>query len=381
MSGKDDGGHDCAPTTLMFRNVPRRHRNTTLLWEIEFVVGQGSVDMVFLPWESHDRNMGYAFVNFVTAELAERALLAMTGRVWRYSSVPKPIKALVAQVQGLSANLIRLQDMMQRVSGRPVHPLVVLRNRAVDFHDALRAALAGELEGQCVHDCHQPQRRQQQHHQQQQPQELEQDAEQLNKHCHQQRPALQLRLQEHLQQQCHEQSQARAPIVSLQAQLDAQCNEQVYAHPRLMQMQASPLERRQTPRQEVEQHQLSVDPPPRRERHREAQRESTQYSGRSSPACLSDSKGAGGQIGRREAAACGEALIAAESICWLGGNAPHAPAADFSGGGVAIAGGALAQHARADALRTSAYRRSRGEVRAKLERLMGRLHIAPAGQR
>lgn len=87
MSGDGDDNHSCGVTTLMFRNVPRRYGNTTLLREIEFMVGQGSVDMVFLPWDSEERNMGNAFVDFVDCNFAMLALQTMRGRCWARSGV------------------------------------------------------------------------------------------------------------------------------------------------------------------------------------------------------------------------------------------------------------------------------------------------------
>lgn len=194
MSGDGDDNHSCGVTTLMFRNVPRRYGNTTLLREIEFMVGQGSVDMVFLPWDSEERNMGNAFVDFVDCNFAMLALQTMRGICWRYSTASKAVKVIVACVQGLAENLVSscTRHDAQRVPANPVYPLVILGGTQVIFYDALRMALAGEFGRTSLHGDESPQEPQEQR---QTPQEL--------------------KLGER-QQQCHEQIQAHAPPVRAQ---------------------------------------------------------------------------------------------------------------------------------------------------------------------
>jgi len=132
------GASERGPTTFMFRNVPRQYVGSTLLREIELVAGTRTVDMVFLPWDGELRNMGYAFVNFVNSGSASAARKKLDGARWRFSSASKPIKILVANVQGLVPNLTQLQRMIQQVPGNPVYPIVRMSGEVVRYHDALR---------------------------------------------------------------------------------------------------------------------------------------------------------------------------------------------------------------------------------------------------
>lgn len=136
-----------AVTTLMFKNVPCRFDNATLLREVEGVVGQGLVEFVLLPWDGSSRNMGYSFVNFVNAAAAGRARASMDGSYWSTDELAKPVKIMDAELQGLVPNLAFSEHMIRTAHKAPVHPLVILGGREVDFWEAAQLLLPGRAGG------------------------------------------------------------------------------------------------------------------------------------------------------------------------------------------------------------------------------------------
>jgi hypothetical protein len=79
-----------APTTLMVRNLPNRYLQSDLLEELEEVGFGGTFDFLYVPMDTgryrhHGArttasNVGYAFVNFVEASLAEKFMAVFRGR-------------------------------------------------------------------------------------------------------------------------------------------------------------------------------------------------------------------------------------------------------------------------------------------------------------
>lgn len=125
-------------TTLMYRNVPRKFNDGDLLWEISVAAGPGLVNFQLLPWEGSVRNMGYAFVNFVDNNAADRVREAMHGKRWSTPGVTKSIKIVTANVQGLIPNIALACQAFNEGCGTPVRPLVFLQGRVVDFAEAVR---------------------------------------------------------------------------------------------------------------------------------------------------------------------------------------------------------------------------------------------------
>jgi len=142
-----------APTTLMFRNLPRKYTGEHILREVELVVGPGEVDFAYLPWSDQceppasSRNIGYAFVNFVRSETMYKAMAGMQGKAWVLVESERRVKVLVAYVQGLPANLAQCERRIAPHFGsKPVFPLVFLGGtRQVSFKDAVGLLSSGRL--------------------------------------------------------------------------------------------------------------------------------------------------------------------------------------------------------------------------------------------
>ncbi|CAJ1368930.1 unnamed protein product, partial [Effrenium voratum] len=72
-------------TTVMIRNVPSRYTQQKLMREINSLGFLGQYDFFYLPVQPHGRgNRGFAFVNFICPEAAERFYMALHGRMFRH---------------------------------------------------------------------------------------------------------------------------------------------------------------------------------------------------------------------------------------------------------------------------------------------------------
>jgi len=98
------------PTTMMIRNIPNRYTQKELIRELEGLGFQGTFDFFYMPMDKATMcNVGYAFVNFLQPETAQRSMVVL-----EQYSFKKHRKALnrnkvatvsVAHIQGLEANL------------------------------------------------------------------------------------------------------------------------------------------------------------------------------------------------------------------------------------------------------------------------------------
>jgi RNA recognition motif-containing protein len=114
-------------TTVMFRNVPVSYTQETLLEEVTDVMGTSETfDFFYLPWDlTHDRNVGYAFVNFCDSVEAEKCRLVFSNYAFRKPlHRDRPCKVCYAHVQGLLNNVRHLMD--RAVSEAHSHyPLII----------------------------------------------------------------------------------------------------------------------------------------------------------------------------------------------------------------------------------------------------------------
>jgi RNA recognition motif-containing protein len=95
-----------AQTTVMLRNIPNRYAEKWLIEEIDAVVP--GCDFVYLPlnFVKKNTNLGYAFVNFPTAALAEEFMTAFAGYRWlRQPASVKKAQISYAKVHGKEANI------------------------------------------------------------------------------------------------------------------------------------------------------------------------------------------------------------------------------------------------------------------------------------
>lgn len=130
-----------AVTTLMFRGIPRTLTPGAFLRELQRHVHVTSLDFVYLPWvDGKTHNVGRAFVNFTTPEAAAVAWRAMDGRILAAAPTERPVEVLVAQAQGLMANIAQCQHRLQLHTGSEHDPLVLINGQRASFR-ALAASL------------------------------------------------------------------------------------------------------------------------------------------------------------------------------------------------------------------------------------------------
>lgn len=126
-------------TTIMIKNVPRRHTPSTLLAEMETFWGKGLANFVYVPWSlSEVGNMGIAFTNFVSPAAAKHALAAVSGQKWPSVRSSRPIKVAAAFVQGLAENISYCARKVPTDVNHEHLPLVWHQGQKVDFQSAVQ---------------------------------------------------------------------------------------------------------------------------------------------------------------------------------------------------------------------------------------------------
>mmetsp|Transcript_10740 Transcript_10740/g.23336 ORF Transcript_10740/g.23336 Transcript_10740/m.23336 type:complete len:209 (-) Transcript_10740:218-844(-) len=99
-------------TTLMIHNVPRRVTVSELHWLLDTCGFVGEVDFLHLPSvERRKVNTGFAFVNFLTADAALRAMTFLNQ--YHFPGSKRKCRATFAKVQGKRANEQHLGDQAQ----------------------------------------------------------------------------------------------------------------------------------------------------------------------------------------------------------------------------------------------------------------------------
>ncbi|KAF4745090.1 hypothetical protein FOZ63_026622 [Perkinsus olseni] len=127
------------PTTMMIRNVPKRYTQRMLIQELTGRGFEGTFDFFYLPTDiSSGRNLGYAFVNFLTPALAatfksvfHKLQLPGSGSLSTFGDAAGAnnncLSISVAVVQGLKRNLDNLvrNASVHRIKNPEYLPLVV----------------------------------------------------------------------------------------------------------------------------------------------------------------------------------------------------------------------------------------------------------------
>jgi hypothetical protein len=99
-------------TTMMLRNIPRRYTQEALMDEINAFGCKGAYDFLYLPIDMHNRwNVGHAFINFISPEVAELFRLAFTG--YRFGG-EKACGVCASHIQGLAANLLQYEKRVAK---------------------------------------------------------------------------------------------------------------------------------------------------------------------------------------------------------------------------------------------------------------------------
>jgi len=140
-------------TTIMFRNIPRKHSANDVVAELDLYVTRDAFDFVYVPWfRNSSSNMGHAFVNFTrpAVELAFASKLQGTqwSSRWPSKKTPKIIRMVPASVQGFTANLQRFQLHNTASDDLGHYPRIFQRGIEVDVQ--------AFLDGQVVDGVPQP---------------------------------------------------------------------------------------------------------------------------------------------------------------------------------------------------------------------------------
>jgi len=140
-------------TTIMFRNIPRKHSANDVVAELDLYVTRDAFDFVYIPWfRNSSSNMGYAFVNFTRPAVALALASKLQGTQWssRWPSkkTPKIIRMVPASVQGFTANLQQFELNNSASDDFGHYPRIFQRGIEVDVQ--------AFLEGQVVDGVPQP---------------------------------------------------------------------------------------------------------------------------------------------------------------------------------------------------------------------------------
>jgi len=111
------------PTTLMIRNIPNRYTKQEIIDELALVgFGCDSFDFLYSPTDFGTMgNVGYVFVNFVSAEWAMRCRQTFDGYTFKKHQRKSRMKVStvsVAHLQGLEANLRHYESAAVTSRGR-----------------------------------------------------------------------------------------------------------------------------------------------------------------------------------------------------------------------------------------------------------------------
>lgn len=130
------------PTTMMLRNIPNQFTQFALRQEIDSAGFADSYNFFYLPMDTkNQKNVGYAFVNFLKSSDATRFFEAFSGYRFNRHRSRKLGEVAPAYIQGLEKNLLYLQDKVVRNGHHS--PIVVIAGQDVDVDQAL-ANLSGE---------------------------------------------------------------------------------------------------------------------------------------------------------------------------------------------------------------------------------------------
>jgi hypothetical protein len=126
--------------TLIVRNIPARITQNQLL---SYWRPQGSFNLLHLPYSQQlHRNVGYAFINFISREALTEFYERWQHKKLVASSNSKPLNVGVAEVQGFEANLrhMKLSKKMLHIRNRHYLPFLPLPDGSfADFREVIAA--------------------------------------------------------------------------------------------------------------------------------------------------------------------------------------------------------------------------------------------------
>lgn len=135
-SKEPEFGKDSNRTTLMISNIPTRCTQARLLdkWPAD-----GSFDFLYLPCRfGEHKNFGYAFVNFVSHDLATEFYSKWQGKVIGTGAGIKPLVITWASIQGRDQNIKQsLNRKIKRIRNPNFQPAIFEGSIRVDFNKYL----------------------------------------------------------------------------------------------------------------------------------------------------------------------------------------------------------------------------------------------------
>jgi hypothetical protein len=130
-----DHGGKSEVTSMMIRNLPYSLTQQKLTDALDATGFAGTYDFCYLPHKFSDhKNVGYAFVNFVNADIAKEFQQAWhqdRSNIFNASDMRKALNVTEAVLQGKKANMQKAQSKkMGRVRNASFRPLVLSDNLA-----------------------------------------------------------------------------------------------------------------------------------------------------------------------------------------------------------------------------------------------------------
>lgn len=118
-------------TTVMLRNIPNKYTQRMLLEQLNKMGYEGMYDFFYLPIDFRNKcNVGYAFINFLSSDVALRFKKQFDGyRLTGFNS-QKICEVSFARVQGLHSNI-------QHYRNSPVNGIAVPEYRPLVFADGV----------------------------------------------------------------------------------------------------------------------------------------------------------------------------------------------------------------------------------------------------
>ena len=114
-------------TTLVIRNLPRSLTQQELAQAMAESGYAGTWDFFYLPYQFQvRRNSGFAFVNFTSADLAQKFMQGWhQTRPFTFGRVRKPVNVSAAEVQGREANRKKALTIIGQVKNPAYQPVLL----------------------------------------------------------------------------------------------------------------------------------------------------------------------------------------------------------------------------------------------------------------
>lgn len=109
-------------TTVMLRHVPYKYTQQRLMREVNQAGYAGKYNFFYLPLDARSRaNRGFAFINFLTTEMAESFFGCFQDRRLRHGGTEKIATVAPAALQGIDALLVHFAANGSLWQSRPQH--------------------------------------------------------------------------------------------------------------------------------------------------------------------------------------------------------------------------------------------------------------------